>query len=168
MSKRADPVQHNPVCPSGRLFERYRGLALWLMGFGVLACSPMNQPGADASRGSRYRHLVSVTSLEAYYHTEPRTKLRYPLVRGVLLNRGNQTLTAVELSVHFLDATGKPIHEEKNYPIYVSEFSQTAGGRALGPFQSLRFAFKVPACPGNWQPGRIHAEVSKVVLANLP
>jgi hypothetical protein len=113
-----------------------------------------------------YRKLLVINQLNASYYTEPKTKERYPLIKGSLSNLGPKTLIVVEFTVRFKDKTRKVIHEEHAYPVYVSNFSFPEPSQVLKPGAKTPFAFKAPNCPPGWEPGAIDVEITKVVLSN--
>jgi SAM-dependent methyltransferase len=60
----------------------------------------------------------------------------------------------------------KVIFEETAYPVYASSLSHPQGNKSLAPGQQVKFAFKSPACPKDWQPGQVDVRVTKVVASN--
>lgn len=87
-------------------------------------------------------------------------------MRGSLRDLGNQTLIMVEITLAFKDRRNKVIFEETAYPICVSSFSHAEGSKSLAPSQQVKFAFKSPLCPKDWQPGQVDVRVTKVVASN--
>ena len=140
---------------------------VWLLMLGSLfsGCSQNAQVG-NPPRPEDYKRLLAINQVQSYYYTEPKTKVRYPQIRGTLTNLGGETLIVVEFTLRFRDNLNQVIHEEHAYPVFVSRFSVNAANPALGPGQKIPFAFKAPDCPSNWQAGRVDIEVTKVVFAN--
>ena len=112
-----------------------------------------------------YRSLLIVSQLNASYYTEPKTKVKYALVKGSLSNLGPKSLIVVEFTVRFKDKTRNVIWEEHAFPVYVSIFSFPEPSEVLKPGAKTRFAFKVPKCPPQWEPGAVDVEITKVVLS---
>ena len=112
-----------------------------------------------------YRSFLVISQLNAAYYTEPKSNVRYPLVKGSLSNIGPKTLIVVEFTVRFKDRTRKVIWEEHAYPVYVSDFTFPEPSETLKPGAKTRFAFKVPKCPPQWEPGVVDVEITKVVLS---
>jgi hypothetical protein len=113
-----------------------------------------------------YRPLLVISQLNAAYYTEPKTRVRYPMIKGSLANLGPKTLIVVELTLRFKDKTRNVIWEEHAYPVYVSDFSFPEPSQVLKPGAKTRFAFKAPKCPPEWDPGAIDVEITKVVLSS--
>ena len=112
-----------------------------------------------------YRSLLVISQLNASYYTEPATKAKYPLIKGSLSNLGPKPLIVVEFTVRFKDKTRNVIWEEHAFPVYVSNFSFPEPSEVLKPGAKTRFAFKVPKCPPQWEPGAVDVEITKVVLS---
>ena len=123
------------------------------------------QAQAGNSSTQEYRKFLAISKVKSSYYTEPKTKQKYALVEGYLSNLGPQTLIVVEFTFRFKDKLRNVIYEERAYPVFVSEFSQTAGNEALKPGGKTRFAFKSPNCPPSWQPGEVDIEITKIVPA---
>ena len=113
-----------------------------------------------------YRNLLVITQLNASYYTEPKTKEKYPLVKGSLSNLGPKSLIVVEFTLRFKDKAKRVIHEEHAYPVYVSEFTLPEPSQLLKAGAKTRFAFKAPKCPPGWDPGAIDVEITKVVVSD--
>ena len=113
-----------------------------------------------------YRRQLVVSDVKSFLYFEPATQAQVPQVRGSLRNLGNQTLIMVEVTLAFKDRRNKVIFEETAYPIYASSLSHAEGNKSLAPGQQVKFAFKSPACPKNWQPGQVDVRVTKVVASN--
>ena len=139
-------------------------LGFLLMGSLISLTGCRGEQPADASVED-YRSFLSITQVKSFYHTEPKTQTRYPLVQGSLANLGGKTLVVVELSLRFKDSLHHVIHEERAYPVYVSELAPQIATNPLGPGQKTRFAFKTPKCPPNWNPGDVEIEITKIAFA---
>ena len=149
-----------------RISARLAGMLLRFLLMGSLMSLTACQSGEPADPSVEdYRSFLSVTQVKSYYHTEPNTQLRYPLVQGSLVNLGGQTLIVVEFTLRFKDNLHQVIHEERAYPVYVSEFAPQIATKPLGPGQKTRFAFKTPKCPPSWSSGDVEIEITKVAFA---
>ncbi len=135
-------------------------LPLALLTLGFVGCSRTQSPQLSLDQ---YRRLLTVSDVRAFYFSQPGSNEKVPQVRGTLRNLSPNTLIAVELSLAFRDPLGKMIHEEKAYPVYVSGTGLPALGKPLGPDQEVKFAFKSPDCPRDWEPGQVDVRVTKVV-----
>jgi hypothetical protein len=108
---------------------------------------------------------VAISSVQSFLYLEPSTETRVPQVRGSIFNRGNQPLIIVELTFYFKDLRHQVIFEDAAYPVFASALSNPQGSQVLAPGQQLKFAFKFPACPKEWQPGQVDVRVTKVVAS---
>ena len=124
------------------------------------------QPQSSFSNSDAYRHQLAVSEVQSFLYLEPGTQIQVPQVRGALRNLGNQTLVMVEFTLSFKNRRNQIIFEETAYPIYVSSLSHAQGSKSLAPGQQVKFAFKSPACPKDWQPGQVDVRVTKVVAGN--
>jgi hypothetical protein len=122
-----------------------------------------SSPFAD---GDPYRGQLAISGVHSFLYTEPGTQAQIPQVRGFLRNLGHQTLIMVEITLSFKDRRNRVIFEETAYPVYVSSLSNPHGSKSLTPGQQIKFAFKSPACPKDWQPGQVEARVTKIVADN--
>jgi hypothetical protein len=113
-----------------------------------------------------YRRQLAVTDVHSFLYLEPGTQARVPQVRGSLRNLGDQTFLMVEFTLSFKNRRNQIIFEEIAYPIYVSSLSHAPSSRSLAPGQQVKFAFKSPACPKDWQPGQVDVRVTKVAASN--
>ena len=133
------------------------GVSLFLQG-----CGPSDLDSVTRD----YRKLLVVSQLNASYYSEPKSKERYPLIKGSLSNLGPRTLIVVEFTLRFKDRSNRVIHEEHAYPVYVSDFSFPAPSQVLKPGSKTRFALKAPKVPPGWDPGAVDLEITKVVFSN--
>jgi hypothetical protein len=148
---------------AGRYLLDWGGPAI--LGFALSACNPQDAHVGASARPEDYRRSLAITQVQSYYYKESQTKVEYPQIRGTLTNLGGQTLMVVEFTLRFKDRRNQIIHEEHDYPVYVSKFSANSDGHYLGPGQKTRFAFKAVNCPGTWLPGQVDIEITKVVFA---
>lgn len=118
----------------------------------------------SADRGDGYSKFLSINHVQSYYHKEPKTQTRYPLVQGTLTNLGPKILNSVELTLRYRDSRHRVIYEERVYPVYVSTLVGSNTTQPLEPGQKTQFAFKSTKCPPSWQPGQVDIEISKVVV----
>lgn len=82
-------------------------------------------------------------------------------VEGEVKNRGDRTLSQVEVTFVFLDASGKPVHEETYHPVLVTQLGFGRDNTPLKPNYSRRFkaGFKNP--PSEWA-GKMEAKITTV------
>jgi len=134
----------------------------------LVACGCTSDQSMRASFADRdaYRRQLAVTDVHSFLYLEPGTQAQVPQVRGSLRNLGNQTFLMVELTLSFKNRRNQIIFEETAYPIYVSSLSHAPDSRSLAPGQQVKFAFKSPGCPKDWQPGQVDVRVTKVVASN--
>jgi hypothetical protein len=69
-------------------------------------------------------------------------------VFGEVKNTGDRTLDEVEITIYFLDKTGKPIFEKKYYPVLVSEMS--VDNEPLKPGYARKFGVTADDAPSDW------------------
>jgi hypothetical protein len=130
----------------------------------LVACGCASDPFAS---GDPYRGQLAISDVHSFLYAEPGTQAQIPQVRGSLRNLGHQTLIMVEITLSFKDRRNRVIFEETAYPVYVSSLSNPPhGSKSLTPGQQIKFAFKSPACPKDWQPGQVEARVTKIVADN--
>jgi hypothetical protein len=118
----------------------------------------------SADDTAAYQRFLSITKVDSYYHTEPETKTKYPVVQGTLTNLGPETLSVVEFKLRYMDSLHRVTFEEQTYPVYVSSLMGPSTD-PLAPGQKTRFAFRCSKCPSNWQPGQVDIQISKVVFS---
>ena len=134
-----------------------------MMAVALIACGCRSEsPTSSFADSNAYRHQLAVSDVQSFLYLEPSTQTQVPQVRGSLRNLGHQTLVMVEFTLSFKNQRNQIIFEETAYPIYVSSLSNAQGNKSLAPGQQVKFAFKSPACPKDWQPGRVDVRVTKV------
>ena len=161
----------NPEAKTGNEWSRldfsgwqvYRCCALLLVMAVTFTASGCGLDFDSSSSANDYRQTLAVTDVQSFLYREPGTQKEVPQVRGLLRNLGNHTLVVVEFTLYYKDRLNQTIFQETAYPIYVSSLSNGQSGKALGPGQQVRFAFKSPACPRDWEPGQVSILVTKVV-----
>jgi len=79
-----------------------------------------------------------------------RTVLDHEGVFGEVKNTGDRTLKEVEITIYCLNADGKPIFEEKFYPVLATELSFGDQGQPLKPGYSRTFGVKMDDAPSEW------------------
>ncbi|MGH9427519.1 MAG: hypothetical protein ACRD2L_14605 [Terriglobia bacterium] len=137
-----------------------------VMAVALIACGCRSEHSTSSFADSNaYRHQLAVSDIQSFLYLEPSTQSQVPQVRGSLRNLGHQTLVMVELTLSFKNRRNQIIFEETAYPIYVSTVSHAQGSKPLAPGQQVKFAFKSPACPKDWQPGQVDVRVTKVVAS---
>lgn len=84
-----------------------------------------------------------------------------PAVFGTIRNRGDSTLTRVQITVYFLGADGKPIAEKRFSPVLVTEFSLSDEG-PLRPGYVRDFGYSVEDdAPSGWT-RKARAEITRI------
>jgi hypothetical protein len=72
-------------------------------------------------------------------------------VFGEVQNIGNRSLDEVEITIYFLDAGGRAVHEKTYHPILVSEYSFDADrNKPLRPGYSRKFGVRADDAPSTW------------------
>jgi len=117
-----------------------------------------------AEEKQSYISKVKLYSFEAKYYS---TYLdgRVPGVEFKLKNEGDRTLTEVEVTVYFKDASGNVIAEEDYHPVLVSEYSFT-NGKPLKPnyiwqLEAGKF-YQAKSVPSEWQEGNAVAKITNI------
>jgi len=151
---------------NGRV-QTLRPSHLLLITLALIACNcgPRHSKESTFGRPDAYSHQLAVSEVQSFLYLEPSTQTKVPQVRGSLRNLGHQTLVMVEFTLSFKNRRNQIIFEETAYPIYVSALSLAQRSKALAPGQQVKFAFKSPACPKDWQPGQVDIRVTKVVAS---
>ena len=87
---------------------------------------------------------------------------RVPGVKFKLKNEGDLTLSRVEVTVYFKDATGKTIHEQSFVPVFVNSFGlDNRGPLKPGYIWDLRGKFyAAESVPTEWKPGAAEARIT--------
>jgi len=88
---------------------------------------------------------------------------RVPGVRFKLKNEGDLTLSRVEVTVYFKDATGKTIHEESFDPVSVNSFGlDNRGPLRPGYIWELERGkfYTAKSVPTEWKPGAAEARIT--------
>ena len=86
-------------------------------------------------------------------------------VFGELKNTGNRTLDEVEITIYYLDKTGKPIYERKYSPVFVERLSFDPDTRQpLKPNYVREFGYTLHS-PSEWS-GKVNVAVTKVKFAD--
>ncbi len=162
--------QHPKIdSPSASNMVGFQTLRAWyclVMVAALVACGCTSDQRASFVDSDAYRRQLAVSDVQSFLYFEPATQAQVPQVRGSLRNLGNQTLIMVEVTLAFKDRRNKVIFEETAYPVYASSLSHPQGNKSLAPGQQVKFAFKSPACPKDWQPGQVDVRVTKVVASN--
>lgn len=84
-------------------------------------------------------------------------------VFGEIKNTGNRTLKEVEITVYALGKDGKPVWDDKFYPVLDSKFAFGDSAEPLKPNYGRKFGYKVEA-PSDWNK-KVRVEVTKVEFA---
>lgn len=88
---------------------------------------------------------------------------RIPGVTFKVKNKGQRTLSSVEVTVEFLDASGKAISEEVYHPVLASSYNSDPPLRPGHIWQNERGHFlSAKSVPSEWQSGKAMAHVSDI------
>lgn len=110
---------------------------------------------SDTTPAAQYLALVEVRNVRV-----AKTVLADRGVFGELKNLGGRTLKTVEITIYFLDADGRPVHEESYRPVRpVTDFDFDNDG-VLKPGYSRKFGYRADDAPSDWS-----GEVSVVVMS---
>jgi len=137
-------------------------LVVIVVALAACGCGSEHAPTSSFAHGGAFRGQLAISNVQSFLYFEPNTQTKMPQVRGSLRNLSNQTLVMVELTLSFRNSRNQIIFEETAYPIYVSALSLAQTSKALAPGQQVKFAFKSPACPSDWQPGHVDVRVTKI------
>ena len=88
---------------------------------------------------------------------------RVPGVKFKLKNEGDLTLSRVEVTVYFKDATGKTIHEQSFVPVFVNSFGlDNRGPLKPGYIWELERGnfYAAKSVPTEWKPGAAEARIT--------
>jgi hypothetical protein len=81
-------------------------------------------------------------------------------------NTGGRTLNKVEVTVYFNDSSGATIHEEKYYPVLVSDFNVSDDNEPLKPGyiwqQEANKFYEAKNVPSEWQDGNAIATITDI------
>jgi hypothetical protein len=86
-------------------------------------------------------------------------------VFGEIKNRGDRTLSKVEITIYYLDKNGNPIFEKSYDPILVSRFSFGDSNAPLKPGYSRKFGYRVDDAPSEGD-GKVEVKVTTIAFAN--
>jgi len=143
-----------------------RTLYILVVAVALIACGCGSQRSTSSFADSNAnRNQLAISDVQSFLYLESGTQTQVPQVRGSLRNLGRQTLVMVEFKLSFKNRRNQTIFEETAYPVYVSTLSLAQTGKALAPGQQVKFAFKSPACPKDWEPGKVNVRVTKVVAS---
>ena len=162
--KRASGAQGPSASKTGR--DRSIRTPYFLGMLVALIASGCAHSQSSPSDNEAYRQQLAVSDVQSFLYVEPGTHTHVPQVRGSLRNLGSQTLVMVEFTLSFKNQRNQIIFQETAYPVYVSSLPGTQGSKSLLPGQQVKFAFKSPACPKDWQPGQVDVQVTKIVASN--
>ena len=146
--------------------RRLRTFRFMVVAGGLIALGCGSAHTIESSNPQDTYRLLAVSDVQSFLYREPGTQRNVPQVRGSLRNLGNKTLVIVEFKLSFKNHLNRVIFEETADPIYVSSLSVAQSGKALVPGQPVRFAFKSPTCPEDWEPGQVEVRVNRVVAGN--
>jgi len=111
-----------------------------------------------------YISKVKLYAFEARYY-KTYLDARVPGVEFKLKNEGDKTLTEVEVTVYFKDASGNVIAEEDYHPVLVSDFS-FRDNKLLKPnyiwqMEQGKF-YQAKSVPSEWQEGNAVAKITTI------
>ncbi len=111
-----------------------------------------------------YIDNIDLYDLEAGYY-DTYLDDRVPGVSFKLKNNGNRTLTKVEVTVYFKNASGEIIFEEDFLPVLVSEYSFN-DNKPLKPKYVWSIGtgkfYKVEEVPSEWKSGSVSAKITDI------
>lgn len=87
-----------------------------------------------------------------------------PSMTGEVKNLGDRTINKLRVTMYFLDAAGKPVHEDYRLPVWLE--SQSFSGDShypLKPNYSRKLVAYFKDVPSDWA-GKIDAKVTEIVL----
>ena len=85
-----------------------------------------------------------------------------PGVFGTIVNKGNRSLTEVEITVYFLDENGTVIGEEDFHPVLVTEYSFGNDNKPLKPNYVKDFGYSVEDyAPSSWS-REVRAKITNI------
>ena len=83
-------------------------------------------------------------------------------VFGTIVNNGTKTLKEVEITVYFLDVSGKAISEASFWPVYTGRISFSGDNKPLKPNYVQDFGYSLKDhVPTGWS-GRVRAKISDI------
>lgn len=83
-----------------------------------------------------------------------------PGVFGEIKNVGDRTLKKVEITIYFLDKSGKPIFEEIYHPVLVTDFS-LGDNEPLKSNYSRKFGYSTDDVPSEWAK-KVRAKITNI------
>lgn len=70
---------------------------------------------------------------------------------GEVQNTGDRSLDEVEITIYFLDSSGRAVHEKTYRPVMVSEYSfDPDRNQPLKPGYSRKFGVRADDAPSTW------------------
>jgi hypothetical protein len=89
---------------------------------------------------------------------------RTAYVTGQFKNVGERPIVALQLTITFLDASGKIVAQE-TYEAVNSKLVHATGKARLEPGQSRFFTFTAKKCPAEWHEGKVAIDVKSIDFA---
>ena len=120
--------------------------------------APNETPQSDLEEDA-YRANILVRNVKV-----SKTILDEDGVFGEIKNDGNRVLKRVELTVYALGGDGKPVFDDKFYPVLDSQLAFGDSGEPLKANYSRKFGYKLDA-PSEWNK-KVRVEVTKVEFAD--
>lgn len=110
-----------------------------------------------------YKNFVEISKFDARM-IDTWLKGRVPGVRMEAKNLGNLTITELETTVYYKNKQGQTIHEEKFYPVLVSEYSSNTGPLEPCRTKSMKKDkyFVIEYNLENWDPKQTTYEITGI------
>jgi tetratricopeptide (TPR) repeat protein len=83
------------------------------------------------------------------------------VVFGEIENYGDRSLTEVEVTIYFLDESGKPVFVETRHPVFVSRHSLDDRNQPLKPNHSKEFGYGAHDVPPDWAK-KLRVEITNI------
>ncbi|MCF7821524.1 MAG: hypothetical protein K9M17_03660 [Mariprofundaceae bacterium] len=113
----------------------------------------------------KYLSNVVLYDLKAKYY-ETYSEKKMPGVEFKVKNKGDRTLSEVQVTVYFKDAKGTVIGEKQYHPVLVTKYSFSGDNKPLKPnyiWQMERGKFyKADSVPSEWKEGSVSANITNI------
>lgn len=112
-------------------------------------------------QSARYDENAYLTSVKVTNVEVSQTMLDELGVFGEVTNHGTRSLDEVEITIYFLDAQGRAIHESDYHPVLVSEYGFGDANAPLKSGYSRKFGVRAGDAPSGWS-RRVRVAVTDV------
>lgn len=114
-----------------------------------------------ARQKSAYKQFLQISEATARYR-DSALDGRVPGIWFRLKNLGTKTVTRVEVTVYFKDASGKNVSEEKFYPVSVSQFNSDSKPLKPGYIWQMEDGhfYAAKNVPTEWREGKVELEIT--------